>query len=386
MLPEFRVNGETVDSLDLKVLILTKGMFVRDEVYRALGGTWRISRDPLECSALFLPDNTVIHVADIGPTAPFQLALGPEGKPCLVHGDDFITAVSLPAKTDFYKQRTSRGVPFHGMAVLQGHDVLSFPYLWPCELAKAGLACKFCHYGNFTQRQSMEGTHQEVVVTPQDVADVVDYAVNVEKCAKYVQITGGSTVNANAECDRVVEILRVVDEVAGLPNIRGETIVYTTPPSDPGEVDKLFSAGADRVACDMEIWDEGVAGRICPGKSKITGRGRHLDTLLHIAGKYGPNKACSAFVVGLEPAESFLSGAEYLASHGVVPVPSIWMPHGLPVPGTPAPPDLDYYRRVKRGLAEIYHKYQCEPPGDTGFNVCLCRDTWNHRSELVQIG
>lgn len=386
MVCEFQVNGETIDSLDLKVLILTKGMFVRDEVYQALGSAWRISRHRLECNALFLPDNTVVHIVDIGPKAPFHLALGPEGEPCLLHGDDFITAVSLPPKTDFYGQRTSRGIPFRGMAVLQGHDVVSFPYLWPCELAKARLACKFCHYGNFTQQQSVEGTYQEVVFPPQDVAEVVHYAASVEKCAKYVQITGGSTVNAQAECDRVAEILRAIDDVAGLASIPGEVIVYTTPPSDPSEVDKLFAAGADRVACDIEIWDEEVARQICPGKAKLTGRQRHLDALLHIAATYGPNKACSAFVVGLEPAESFLSGAEYLASHGIVPVPSIWMPHGLAVSEKDSPPDLNYYRKVKRGLAEIYHEYQCEPPGDTGFNVCLCRDTWNHRSELIQIG
>jgi hypothetical protein len=232
----------------------------------------------------------------------------------------------------------------------------------------------------------MKGTRPDVVFTPQDVAEVVDYAVNTEKCAKYVQLTGGSTVNGKGECDRVVEILAAINQIAGLASIAGETIVYATPPSPPDEVDKLFAAGADRVACDIEIWDEQLARQICPGKAKFTGRQRHLDTLLYIAAAYGPNKACSAFVVGLEPAESFLSGAEYLASHGVVPVPSIWMPHGLPVAGRPTAPDLDYYRKVKKGLAEIYYKYQCEPPGDTGFNVCLCRDTWNHRSELVQCG
>ena len=383
---QFQVDGETLDSLDLKVLLLTKGMFVHDEVHRTLGAAYRISPDPLECNALFLQDGTVVHVADIGPTAPFHLTLDAEGDPCLLHNNDLLAKVSLPPNTDFYQQHTSRGVPFRGMAVLQGHDVLSFPYLWPCEFAKARLACKFCHYGNFTQRQSIEGKHQDVVFTPHDVAEAVHYAVNVEKFAKYVQLTGGSTMNTTGECDRVIEILDTIDDVAGFASIAGEIIVYTTPPSDPNEVDKLFAAGADRIACDIEIWDEELAAQICPGKAKLTGRQRHLDTLLHIAETYGPNKACSAFVVGLEPAESFLSGAEYLAGNGIVPVPSIWMPHGLPVTGRPAAPDLDYYRRIKRGLAEIYHKYQCEPPGDAGFNVCLCRDTWNHRSELIQIG
>jgi hypothetical protein len=79
--------------------------------------------------------------------------------------------VFLPKATGFYQQRTSRGVPFRGMAVLQGHDVLAFPYLWPCEFARAGLACKFCHCGNYTQHQTTVGVPEDVLFTPQDVAE-----------------------------------------------------------------------------------------------------------------------------------------------------------------------------------------------------------------------
>ncbi len=52
---------------------------------------------------------------------------------------------------------------------------------------------------------------------------------------------------------------------------------------------------------------------------------------------------------------------------------------------TPILDDLAYlafFRKIKRGLAEIYDKYQCPPPGELRFNVCLCWDTWNHRAEI----
>ena len=154
---------------------------------------------------------------------------------------------------------------------------------------------------------------------------------------------------------------------------------------DGRKLDALFNAGVDRIACDIEIWNEELFARICPGKSKWTGRQRCLDALLYVARKYGANRACSTFVVGLEPAEDFLAGAEYLASNGIAPIPSIWMPHGLPsIPGT-VTADLDFFRKIKKGLAEIYSKYQCPPPGELGFNVCLCRDTWNHQDDLLDV-
>jgi len=383
MLEYFRVDGQTLDSLDLKVSLLRQGVSVHPELYERLSGTCRVSPDPLQCNALLLPGDTVVHIADPGPAAPFQLVLGPDDAPCLTHRGNPVTTVSFPPRSDFYRQRTSRGVPFRGLAVLQGFDVLSFPYLWPCEFAKAGLACKFCHCGNMTQLQAAAGTFQEFSFTPQDVADVVDYAVNHAKGVRYVQVTGGSTKDAGGECHKTAEMLGAIRDVADLPAVGGELIVYTTPPSRPSDVDRLFAAGADRIACDIEIWDEALAPQICPGKTRFTGRRRHLDTLLYVAQKYGPNKACSAFVVGLESAESFLAAAEFLAPRGIVPIPSIWTPHGLPAAGTLAAPDLEYYRQVKIGLARIYDTYATEPPGAAGYNVCLCRDIWNHKAEII---
>jgi len=98
---------------------------------------------------------------------------------------------------------------------------------------------------------------------------------------------------------------------------------------------------------------------------------RHL---VAAARRHGPNKVCSAFVVGLEPLESLLAGAEYAARRGIVPLFSIWMPHGRPVRGSTTPPGLDYYRQARQGFAELFVKYKLEPPGASGLNVCMCRD------------
>ena len=41
-----------------------------------------------------------------------------------------------------------------------------------------------------------------------------------------------------------------------------------------------------------------------------------------------------------------------------------------------ASPALDYYRQVKEMLAELYVKYDREPAGCCGLNVCVERDIW----------
>ena len=50
------------------------------------------------------------------------------------------------------------------------------------------------------------------------------------------------------------------------------------------------------------------------------------------------------------------------------------MPFGKPVNGSMRPPELEYYRRVKEMLAQLYVKYALEPAGGCGLNVCVERD------------
>jgi len=403
----FSVAGQSLDSLDLKVLLVTKGLKVSLDVYDQFGLTGRIHPDPRACNCVILPDGTIVHVTDValhmrylkgavlleslrnvrhalGMRTPFRLVVSARGTPVILYENEEVTEVGLPPASRFYEQRTSSGLPYLGNAVLQGVDFLSFQCLWPCDYAKAGYSCQFCYSGGVFERLARRGKPDPVIPTHRDIAEIVDYAVNREAAAGHLQLTGGSTLNPQAECHLIGAILGEIDHVVGLESIPGEVLVYTTPPADPRAIDQVFDAGADRVACSLEVWDEALAEITTPGKWKFAGRRRYLECLEYVAGKYGPNRACSSFVVGLEPAESFLEGAEYLAARGIVPIASIWIPFGKPVMGNMKPPGLDFYRQIKQGLARIYVKYGIEPPGSAGLNVCACRDIWNHRTEIIE--
>jgi hypothetical protein len=405
MLGQYRVNGETLDSLDLKVLLVTKGVKVSGRVYETFGRTHRLHPDPQTCNCLLLPDGTVVHLVDLAMhmgyvkkalswemlrslryvfqlRTPFSLEVADAGHPVLLWKGQEVTRVGFPPASRFYEQQTSSGLPFLGNAVLQGLDVLAFQCLWPCQYAQAGHACQFCYSGGLFERLARKGRPLPPTPSPHDVAQMVHYAVAVERAAKHIQLTGGSTLNTQAECAVVKGFLDEIEQVVGLKNIPGEILVYTTPPSDPAEVDQLFAAGADRIVCSLEVWDDRLARVVTPGKWKFAGRQRFLDCLKYIAKRYGPNRACSSFVVGLEPAETYLEAAKTLASEGIVPIASIWLPFGRPVQGRMRAPGLDYYRKIKQGLAHVYETYGIVPPGSNGLNVCLCRDVWNHLADL----
>ena len=382
----FLLEGEPVDILDLKTLLITRGINLPEEIVARFGRGHRLAptSHPLACNCLLLPGGIPAHMFHIGPSADFSLAVNEAGQPLLTFRGKSVVEVGFPPATEFYEQRAASGFPFQLMAVLQGLDVVSFPYLWPCQFALGGLPCHFCYQGNMTLSMKRAGQPLPSIPSTSDVAEAVDYCVRHENI-RDVQLTGGSEVDAGrGELPLVKDLLAAIEQRVGLRNIRGEIYIYTSAPREPAAVDEVFAAGADRVAYDLNIWDESIFERVCPGIARHIGRAQQLRALEYAAQKQGPNKMCSAFVVGLEPVESLLAGAAYLAERGVVPLFSIWMPHDRPVLGATTPPGLDYYRRARRGFLELFDRHKLTPPGGSGLNVCICRDLALHRDSAGQ--
>ena len=376
----FNLDGQSVDVLDLKTLLITRGINVPEEITTRFGSTHRVAptSNPFACNCLLLPGGVPAHMFHVGRGADFSLAVDATGSPCLTYRGQPVTPVEFPPATRFYQQRTRGGFPFGMMAVLQGMDVVSFPYLWPCQFALGGQPCHFCYQGNMTLAMKQARQALPPIASPDEVAEVVEYCVREDRI-RDVQLTGGSEVDSSCgEVPLAVDILASIERRMGLDTIPGEIYVYTSAPRDPVAVNELFAAGMDRVAYDLNVWDEAIFEQACPGISRHVGRKQQLRALEYAANRHGPNKVCSAFVIGLEPLESLLAGAEYVAQRGIVPLFSIWMPHNRPVRGSTTPPDLDYYRRARHGFAALFAKYRLQPPGASGLNVCMCRDLSIH--------
>jgi len=391
----FNVGNEIADSVELKCLLVSKGVKVDNSVYKQFSKDYRLSSDPLMCNSMKLSDGTIVQLTDISfhltlllrmlswnnlklikyesdLRTPFTIRLL-DNKAALFHEKEFVDFVSFQKKTDFYTQKTSSGLPFLGNAVLQGCDFVSFQCLWSCEYAAKGKPCEYCFSGAEFEVLAKKGKPQPQAVGSSDVVDIVRYAVE-NKDANSIQITGGSTFSGETEYKHIHGYLKALAESdIKLP---GEILLYITPPKNNAYIDEYFALGADRIACSIEVWDKERAKIITPGKIDFTSRKRHLKSLEYIAEKYGKNKAFSNFIIGLESFETLKEGATYLAERGITPAPSIWVPMGKPVMGSMKAPGLDYFRKVKEMLAELYVKYELIPAGECGLNVCVGRDVY----------
>ncbi|MDR2360395.1 MAG: hypothetical protein LBD85_03815 [Oscillospiraceae bacterium] len=388
----YKINGQTLSGVELKCLLVSCGVAADKNVYRELGSRFRLNINPLACNCMILPCGTIVQLTDVkfhlrylsGMLSwnnlkllryaselgtPFSLKML-DGKAALCHNKEFITFVTFPEYTDFYLRKTTSGLPFMGNAVLQGLDWVSFQCLWACEFAASGKPCEFCFSGAEFSALASKSKPMPPVVPAKDAGEIARYAVN--NCGvSAVQITGGSTFNGKREAEHIIGYLKELYSTQF-----EEVLLYITPPADIALTDEYFALGATRIACSLEVWDTDRARRITPGKIEYTTRQRHLDVLEYVAGKFGAGTAFSNFIIGLEPFESLKEGASYLAERGIIPGASVWMPMGRPVMGSMSAPELDYYRRVIDLFGELYERYNLEPAGCCGLNVCMEKDIW----------
>jgi len=392
---KYKIDNTQIDSVELKCLIISRGVKVDNAVYKHYKNTARLNINPLCCNCLLLSDNTIVqltdtnfhlrylsgilswdnlkllkYIGDLG--TPFTLRMQ-DKQAVLFYNNTPLDTVTFPPASDFYKQKTTSKRPYVGNTVLQGFDWVAFQCLWPCEIAAAGHPCQFCFSGGDFENAARKGKALPQALPVADVSEVVEYALKNEGVS-HVQITGGSTLDGKTEAIHIAQYLEAMQ--GAMPP--GEVILYVTPPADTGVLDNYFALGTSRVACSIEVWDLDNAKDITPGKVNVTGRDRHLSVLEFIAEKYGNGKALSNLIVGIEDFATLAQGATWLAQRGILPAPSVWMPMGRPVLGSMKAPEVDFYKRVKELFAELYTKYELEPTNSKGVHVFAGRDIWNY--------
>lgn len=394
----YRIGEERLSNVELKAMLVSRGIKVSKSVYNHVGTTKRLTKNPLECNTLLLPDNTIVQLTDLSfhmeyirltmnwdtikqlayakdLITPFSLKLSKEKKVLLYYKKEEVCEVSFLPPTNFYKQKTSSALPFIGNAVLQGADWVSFQMLWECDCALANLSCQYCYSGGELERIAKKKKPLPTYPTATDAAEIVEYAITHDG-VNSVQITGGTLFNTQKEVSHITQILEAINKRVGPDAIKGEILVYVSPTISKEGIDAIYEAGASRVSMSVEIWDRSLAEKIMPGKSMWVERDKHLEILTQVAKERGKGSICSNFIVGLEPLESLLEGARYLGSKGVVPIASVWIPFGRPVEKSMKAPPLDYYRQVISAFKEIYEEFGIAPPGERGLNVCMCRDIY----------
>lgn len=215
----------------------------------------------------------------------------------------------------------------------------------------------FC--GIMSERPVHHGHYQShFVFSPTEIAEVVAAAYS-EDGSTELQLTGG-VLPERAEVPYFMEVGRAIKDRMGVGTIPGSQAVLV-PPEDFRQIEELKASGWQRVAFNLEVWNEKMWHGIVPGKAATMSRARWLEALEFSVGVFGKGLVTSVLVARLEPKQSHWEGVEWLAARGIYGVPIPWSPTpGSPLEGHQTPTAAWRLEVTVRTL-DIWEKHGLDP-------------------------
>lgn len=380
----YRINGRELDAVELKADLAIEGVRIDPAACQGVGsiykeqvhGQFDFDEDfhkeeklPVELS---LPDGTLITLK-ASARSPYLIRRD-NGRLCVEAHGESIAEIHFEPRPRFYDRRTSDGILMHRVGQLIEHHCVIFNYSTYCIHWKTDDQCRFCNLVPTNQVY-----HQDVQSTKKasQIAETTAAAFE-EGVGKKFNLSGG-TLPGRQEIDVYVETMEAVVghlERVGHKSLANNIAVAAVSPEN---AQRLKAAGYTKISMDLEVWDRNLFAGICPGKAKTVGWQRWVESLEAAAEIFGRGNVRSLFVSGLEPKSSFLEGADYLASRGVLACPIPWCPNpGSKLEGhrTPTPA---WHLGLAEELVKIWQRHGytleqiCEFPAA---RVFLYYDVW----------
>ncbi len=291
-------------------------------------------------------------------SSPFVLTVDRANRPVITKNGEVVQSVKPFPRPSFYGKKTSNGVPMEKIGVVTG-DFLAIAidnrcwfwgYYRDDELINyKEKQCKFCGIGLSMKRDELYRKSTE------EILEVTEAAL-AGNDVKHLGINAGTFPPPGRGHEEYAELVSAIKSKFDIW-IR----LSIAPPEEEKYVDILFDAGADQIGYDLEVFDDTLFQKICPGKFDEVDKGEphsHFNRILSYAARTGgQNRTYSILLPGLEPRESTVAGVEHLCKMGVVPRLSVFRP----IPGTAlekhpvaSPVDLIY---IYRHLRELTIKY-----------------------------
>ena len=247
--------------------------------------------------------------------------------------------IIIDAEDEISKKLTSKGIPIKNIC-LKSLDRLRIQNCSFCIFKESNVPCKFC-----------EAQYKTIDFNVGDIVEAIDMYFKNNVSFDHI-LVGGLSNKIGEEKDNILEICKHIREHTDM-NI----YLMCLPPSNIQEIDEYISSGVTEIGFNIEIFDREIAKKIMPGKGmfKTEQYISALDRAVQLLGKEGAVR--TAFVVGLESADSLLNGIEKMCKIGVAPILSIFRP----IPGTEMEnnivPSNDFLYSVYVRASEICKKY-----------------------------
>lgn len=259
-------------------------------------------------------------------------------------------AENVPVR--FFGELPKTGTFLDDMARLHSDRCVN---IWPstaCCFDAPGKKCAFCSL----QKE------KSAPVPPDELA--YSLKILLSKCACDLNFSGGTYISPDDMARYWCEVVKKIRAFSDCP-----IAVELAPPDDLSLLDSLCEAGLDAVIMNLEIADETLRKRICPGKSSIS-KAHYYAAYERASALFGRGMVSCVLIAGLQPKEDIVRECEELAKRGVYPTIMPFRPmDDCALRGTP-PCDPDELLEMSLILGEILRVYGLEPDIQPGCTRC----------------
>lgn len=293
-----------------------------------------------------------------------------DGRLWLLDDGEPLEEVEYWPAPDFYSKVNASGVPLKNIVSARPQRLNIFPYRY-CTFWNNGKGCAFCDIVSQLKKGQTElGIPPKL--DPVEVADVVREALREPGRFAAVFLTAGSNtagkIPFDEEVDYYIQILQAVGELFTTRKFPSQLIgsAFTEQ-----QLERLYNeTGLLSYTADIEVLNEELFNRLCPGKAEWVGYREWKRRLVRAVDIFGRGRVNTGLVAGIEltrphgfttedeALQRVLEEAEDLASQGVSTVFIPWSPR----PGTPlgdqTNASLEYYVRLASGLHGLREKYR----------------------------
>lgn len=227
-----------------------------------------------------------------------------------------------------------------------------------CVFEKLNEKCKFCTF------------FEKCDITDYDNLELVKKAFEIifsQQDNGYREVAiGGATPNLkDFGAKYYLNVVKIIKEIR--PDV--EISLEIIPPFDLGLLYEIFSAGVNSIIMNIEIFDETVRQKICPGKSKVPTL-HYFRAWEKALSTFGKNKVSSVLIVGLEDKQNTVNGGRKMLEMGVIPTLIPFRPYDL-CELRYLPPTLpEYYLSIYRQIFSEIRGKEVNPLKQPGCTHC----------------
>ncbi len=145
--------------------------------------------------------------------------------------------------------------------------------------------------------------------------------------------------------------------------------VELAPPTDLGLLQKLRDSGLNVVIMNLEVADEELRKKICPGKSAIT-KAHYYKAFEKAVEIFGYGQVSSVLIGGIQPKEDIVRECEAMARLGVFPTIMPFRPVDACALRDASACDPDDLVEMSEVLGAILRKYNLNPEVQEGCTKC----------------